>query len=182
MATTTKDKIYSVLAEFSSPGQLLKAAEKVREAGYEKYDCHSPFPIHGMDKAMGLKRSPVGYIAGICGLCGGLFAMWLQWWTSAVDYPIVISGKPLFSYQAFIIVTFGLTILGAALGAVIGMLHINRLPQWFHGNFYSPSFGRFSDDAFFVSIEAGDPMFDAEKVSSFLESIGGQDVEIVRGA
>jgi len=181
VANTAKERTYGVLAEFGSPAKLLEAAKKVHDAGYEKYDCHSPFPIHGMDAAMKLKRSPVGYIAGICGLCGGLFAMWLQWWTSAIDYPLIISGKPMFSYQAYIIVTFGLTILGAALGAVIGMLAINRLPQWFHGNFYSKSFGRFSDNAFLVSIEAEDPGFDADKVSTFLKSIGGQNVEIVRG-
>ncbi len=181
MATAVKEKVYSVLAEFGTPGALLKAAEKVRDAGYQKFDCHSPFPIHGMDAAMGLKRSPVGYIAGVCGLLGGTFAMWLQWWTSAVDYPVVISGKPLFSFQAYIVVTFGLTILGAALGAVIGMLMVNRLPQWFHGVFYSKNFGRFSDDAFFVSIDADDPKFDPEQISSFLESIGGTQIEVVKG-
>lgn len=181
MATAVKDKTYMVLAEFGSPAELLHAAEKVRDAGYMKFDCHSPFPIHGMDAAMGLKRSPVGYIAGICGLLGGIFAMGLQWWTSTVDYPLVISGKPLFSFQAYIVVTFGLTILGAAFGAVIGMLMINRLPQWFHGLFYSKNFSRFSDDAFFVSIEADDPKFDPEQTSSFLESIGGTNIEVVKG-
>ncbi len=182
MATAAKERIYSVLAEFGSAGELLQAAEKVRDAGYKKFDCHSPFPIHGMDAAMGLNRSKVGFIAGICGALGGTFAMWLQWWTSAVDYPMVIAGKPYFSWQAFIIVTFGLTILGAALGAVFGMLILNRLPQWFHGNFYSENFKRFSDDAFFVSIEAEDPKFDAETTGKFLESIGGCRIEVVRGA
>jgi len=181
MAVTAKEQVYSALAEFGSPAELLDAAAKVREVGYKKFDCHSPFPIHGMDAAMGLKRSPVGYISGVCGLLGGAFAMWLQWWTSSVDYPLVISGKPLFSFQAYIIVTFGLVILGAALGAVIGMLFVNRLPQWFHGNFYSESFKRFSDDAFFVSIEADDPKFDESSVILFLESIGGKNIEVVRG-
>ena len=181
MAAPVNEKTYLVLAEFAGPGELLRAAERVREAGYKKYDCHSPFPIHGMDRAMGLGRSAVGYIAGICGLLGGAFAMWLQWWTSTIDYPMVISGKPFFSYQAYIVVTFGLTILGAAFGAVIGMLIVNRLPQWFHGVFYSKNFGRFSNDAFFVSIEAEDPKFDPEQTSRFLESIGGTNVEAVRG-
>ena len=108
--------------------------------------------------------------------------MWLQWWTSAIDYPLIISGKPLFSFQAFIIVTFGLAILGAALGAVIGMLVVNRLPMWFHGNFYSANFRRFSDDAFFVSIDADDTQFEPAKVTSFLESIGASRVELVEGA
>ena len=182
MASMSTERVYSVLAEFGSSGELLRAAGKVRDAGYKKFDCHSPFPIHGMDAAMGLRRSKVGYIAGICGLCGGAFAMWLQWWTSTVDYPLVISGKPLFSFPAYIVVTFGLTILFAALGAVIGMLHLNRLPQWFHGLFYSVRFKRFSDDAFFVSIDADDPGFDANEVQDFLESIGGRNIEVVRGA
>jgi hypothetical protein len=182
MATATKERVYSVLAEFNSPAELLHAAEKVRDAGYRKFDCHSPFPVHGMDAAMGLKRSKVGYIAGICGLCGGCFAMWLQWWTSTVDYPLVISGKPFFSFPAYIIVTFGLTILFAALGAVIGMLHLNRLPMWFHGLFYSENFKRFSDDAFFVSIDADDSRFDVDQARALLESIGGRNIEVVRGA
>lgn len=181
MAAAIGDKVYSVLAEFKSPGELLQAARKVREAGYTKYDCHSPFPIHGMDAAMDLKRSPVGYIAGVGGLVGCVFGMWLQWWTSTIEYPLVISGKPLFSFQAYIIVTFGLTILGAAFGAVFGMLFVNRLPQWFHGNFYSDNFARFSDDAFFVTIESSDPKFEVAQVESFLQSIGGTSVEVVKG-
>lgn len=181
MANPVKEKVYAVLAEFQSSGELLAAAAKVREAGYDKFDCHSPFPIHGMDAAMGLKRSPIGYISGVCAAIGGSIGMWMQWWTSTVGYPLVISGKPLFSFQAFIIVTFGLTILGAAFGAVFGMLIVNRLPQLFHGNFYSDNFRRFSDDGFIVSIEAGDPQFDLTRVESFLQSIGGQNIEVVRG-
>jgi len=181
MAIANRENIYSVLAEFGSPAELLDAARKVREAGYVNFDCHSPFPIHGMDAAMGLKRSPVGYIAGVCGLLGGAFAMWLQWWTSTIDYPLIISGKPLFSYQAYIIVTFGMTILGAAFGAVFGMLFLNKLPKLFHGIFYSDNFKRFSDDAFFISVETEDPKFRDDQVSSFLESIGGRNIEVVRG-
>ena len=184
-ATTTtsaaQEKVYAVLAYFDGVAQLLAAAEKIRDAGYKKWDCHSPFPIHGMDAAMGLKRSPVGYIAGICAFLGGAFAFWLQWWTSAVDYPMVISGKPFNSYQAFVVVTFGFTVLGAAFGALFSMLIINRLPQWFHGVFYSDKFARFSDDGFMVSIEAEDPKFNAEQTVKFLESIGGKDIEVVKG-
>jgi hypothetical protein len=180
MSAPTK-KTYGMIAEFESSGALLHAAEKMRDAGYTTFDCHSPFPIHGMDAAMGLKRSVVGYIAGISGLCGGIFALWLQWYTSAVDYPIVISGKPFFSYVAFVPVTFGLTVLFAALGAVIGMLITNRLPQLFHGWFYSSKFCQFSNDKFFVSVEASDKMYDAGKTKTFLESIGGKHIEVVEG-
>ncbi len=180
MSAPTK-KVYGMIAQFESSGALLHAAEKIRDAGYTTFDCHSPFPIHGMDAAMGLKRSVVGYIAGISAVVGGSFAFWLQWYTSAVDYPLVISGKPFNSFVAFIPVTFGLTVLFAALGAVIGMLITNRLPQHFHGFFYSERFCKFSNDAFVVSVEAGDKMYDANKTRAFLESIGGKHIEVVEG-
>lgn len=180
--STAQDKVYGVLAEFSGPVELLQAAKKVREAGYHRFDCHSPFPIHGMDGAMGLKRSPVGFIAGICGTIGGLGGFALQWWSSSIAYPMVIAGKPFNSYQAFVPVTFGLTVLFAALGAVISMLVLNRLPQWFHGVFYSPRFERVTDDGFFVSIESEDKLFDEQKTRTFLESIGGTHVEVLKGA
>lgn len=180
--STAQDKVYGVLAEFAGPAELLTAAKQVREAGYQRFDCHSPFPIHGMDRAMGLGRSPVGYIAGICGTLGGLGGFVLQYWTSTIAYPMVIAGKPFNSYQAFVPVTFGLTVLCAALGAVISMLVLNRLPQWFHGVFYSPRFERATDDGFFISIEAEDKQFAEQKTRAFLESIGGKSVEVLKGA
>jgi hypothetical protein len=132
-----------------------------------------------MDQAMGLKRSPVGYIAGLGGLIGGSSALLLQWWTSTIDYPIIISGKPLFSYQAYVPVTFGVTVLLAALGAFFGMLIINRLPQLWHMVFHSDNFEKFSDDGFFISLEAGDPKFDESKSQEFLKSIGAVNVEVL---
>lgn len=175
------EQTYAVLAEFADPTALIHAAEKVRDAGYRDFDCHSPFPIHGMDAAMGLKRSPVGYIAGITAFLFGSGAMALQLWINTVDYPLVIAGKPYASVPAFIIVTFGLTILGAALGAVFGMFICNRLPQPFHGLFYSEQFARVTNDRFFVSVDATDPKFDPARVSDFLRSIGGNNIEVVRG-
>ncbi len=177
-----KEKIYGVLGQFGGPNELLAAARKLRDAGYTKFDCHSPFPIHGMDAAMGLKPSIVGYIAGVCGVIGGSFGFWLQWWTSTVDYPMVIAGKPFNSYQAFVPVTFGLTILFAALGAFISGLMTNRLPQWFHGVFYSERFAQVTNDGFFVSIDSDDPKFDSEKNRAYLQSIGASYVEVLRGA
>lgn len=182
MAVHAKEKIYGVIAEFSGPADLLAAAAKVREAGYKKWDVHSPFPIHGMDDAMGAGQSKVGLIAGACGAVGLLSGYLLQWWTQAVDYPQIISGKPYNSYQAWVIVCFGLTILFSALGAVFGMLIINRLPMFFNGLFYSERFSaKVNDDGFFISIEANDHKFDEVKTRSFLESIGGTHLEVVRG-
>jgi hypothetical protein len=176
------EQVYGAIAEFAGPAELLDAARKTREAGYQVWDAHSPFPIHGMDDAMGLGQSRVGFIAGTCGAIGLICGFLLQWWTQSVDYPLVISGKPFNSYQAWVIVCFGLTILFSALGAVFGMLISNRLPMLFNGLFYSDRFStKVCDDAFFISIEAGDTRFDEVKTSAFLESIGGTHVEVVRG-
>ncbi|MCF7806998.1 MAG: DUF3341 domain-containing protein [Candidatus Marinimicrobia bacterium] len=174
-------KPLGVLARFSNPAELIDAAKKVRDAGYQKFDCHSPFPIHGMDDAMGMKRSPLGFIVGAMTLTGAAVGMGLQYWTSTIEYPLVISGKPFFSWQAFIIVTFALFVLFGAFGAVFGMFHLNRLPRLHHPLFYSKQFESVTDDAFFVSIEAEDEKFDATQTQAFLSSIGGSNVEVITG-
>jgi hypothetical protein len=179
-AESTKAGVFGVLAEFAGPADLLHAAEKVRERGLKHWDCHSPFPVHGLDKAMGLGRSPVGLIAGAMALAGFCVGLGLQWWTSAVDYPLVISGKPFFSYPAFVPVTFGLTVLGGALGAFFGMLHLNKLPRPHHELFNSDEFAnRVNDDAFFISIETSDGSMSPDEATQFLESIGATRVEVV---
>lgn len=182
MTMPAKERIYAVIAEFAGPNELLSAAEKVRDAGYKRWDVHSPFPIHGMDDAMGAGQSRVGLIAGACGAVGLVSAFALQYWTQAVDYPQVIAGKPYNSYQAWVVVCFGVTILFSALGAVFSMLMLNRLPMWFNGLFYSERFSaKVNDDGFFISIEAEDAKFDPTKTEAFLQSIGGGHVEVVRG-
>lgn len=173
-------KVMGIIARFGNTADLLNAAEKTRDAGYKKFDCHSPFPIHGMDKAMGLKRSGLGWLVGLSGIIGTTSALALQWWTSTIDYPIVISGKPLFSFQAYVPVTFAVGVLLSAFAALFGMLILNGLPRLFHPVFYSNRFSRFSDDSFFISVESDDPKFDPEKTGKFLESIGGKDIELLR--
>lgn len=168
-----------VLAEFESPKELLKAAKKVREAGYDNFDCHSPFPIHGMDQAMQLKRSPIGYIVGTAGTMGLLSMIALTYYTNIWGYPMVISGKPYFSWQAFIPVFFAVTILLSAFGAFFGMLFLNKLPRLFHPLFNSENFSRVTDGGFFLSIEFDDPLFNDAKVTDFLKSIGAGNVEVV---
>lgn len=175
-------EVLGILARFEGTGQLLAAARKLREAGYRKFDCHSPFPIHGMDAAMGLGRSPLGWIVGLAATIGAGGGLALQWWTSTIDLPLIISGKPFFSYPAYVPVTFGLGVLLAAVAAVIGMLALNGLPRLNHPVFHSNRFARFSDDGFFVSVEVGDAKFDAQATARFLESIGGLDVELLREA
>jgi len=175
------NKPLGVLARFANPAELIEAAKKVRDAGYTKFDCHSPFPIHGMDAAMGMKQSPLGFIVGAMTITGAAVGMGLQYWASTIEYPLVISGKPFFSWQAFIIITFALFVLFGAFGSVLGMFHLNRLPRLHHPLFYSDQFERVTDDAFFVSIEAEDEKFDETQTKAFLDSIGGSDVELISG-
>jgi len=174
------NKTEGMLAEFENPAQLIQAAEKLRDSTYKKFDCHSPFPIHGMDKAMGEKRSYLGWIVGAVAFIGFTAGFGLEWWTSAVDYPLVISGKPFFSYQAYGPVAFAMMVLLSALTALLGMLIINKLPRYHHPVFHSDRFARVSDDAFFVSIEASDPEFDEQKTAEFLKSIGGSNIELLK--
>lgn len=169
-----------MLATFDNPAALLAAASEIRSAGYEKYDCHSPFPIHGMDAAMGLKRSPLGWVAGLFALGGGGIALALQWWTSSIDYPIVISGKPFFSFQAYVPVTFALAVLAAAFAATFGMLIINRLPRYHHPLFYSDRFAP-ADADFYISLEVSDVRFDVQGTRQFLKSLGGKNIEMIEG-
>lgn len=173
-------RILGLMAHFDNPAALLEAAQKVRNAGYKKFDCHSPFPIHGMDRAMGLKRSSLGWLVGAAALAGTSGALALQWWSSSVAYPLVISGKPFFSFQAYVPVTFALGVLLSAFTALVGMLAFNGLPRLHHPVFYSDNFARTSNDAFFISIEADDPLFEIEKTSAFLTSTGGKNPEVLK--
>ena len=129
---------------------------------------------------MGLKRSIVGYIVGIGCFLGASGGFLLQWWSSTIEYPIVISGKPFFSWQAYMIITFVLMVLGGAFAALIGMLHLNRMPTLHHSLFNSENFKKATDDGFFVSIESKDPQFDLEETMELLKSIGGTNIEEVQ--
>ncbi len=170
---------FGYLAEFNTPRELIHAASVMRDAGYTKFDAHSPFPIHGMDDAMGLKPSILGWIV----LCGGSIGLTtgivLQWWVSTTAYPLVISGKPLFSYQAFVPVTFELMVLFSAFAAVFGMFAINGLPRWYHSLFNNESFAKATSHGFFISVEAKDPLFNTEITRSVLENAGGHNVSLV---
>lgn len=174
------DQVYGLLAEFPDPGALLHAAEAVREDGYRHFDTHSPFPIHGMDDAMGLGNSKVGYFAFLGGVTGFVTAYVLQWWTGAVDYPLNISGKPFFAVEPSVPIMFELTVLFAAFGAVAGMLALNGLPRPYNPLFYSERFKGASDDRFFLHIAASDDQFDAEETARMLRSIGAFHIELVQ--
>ena len=154
---------YGMLAEYASPAVLYQACEAVRDAGYKRWDAHTPFPVHGLERAMGLRRSKLPWIVFVLAMGGALGGFLLQTWVHSLEYPSVISGKPLFAWPAYIPVTFELAVLGGALGAVFGMFALNRLPRHHHPVFASRGFERASDDRFFISIEAHDPRFDADR-------------------
>ena len=170
-------KLLGYLVEFEDPHALLHACETVRDAGYQRWDAHTPFPVHGLNDAMGLKPSKLPYLALGGGVTGLGLALVMQWWMNAIDYPYVISGKPIFSLPANIPVIFELTVLLAAFGTFFGMLFLNGLPRFHHPVFYSERISRFSNDRFFISIEATDQRFDEHSTLKLLEGLGGTAVE-----
>lgn len=179
MAITEKSKIHGMVADFDSPDTLLAAVRATREAGYTKFEAYTPFPIHGIDEAMGAKQSNLGYFVICCGAVGLTTAILLQWWTGAVDYPLVIAGKPMFAFEPSIPIIFELTVLLSAFAAVFGMLALNGLPRLYHPIFnYSGARGA-SDDRFLLVIEASDRAFDAEATREFMKSKGAQKTELV---
>ncbi len=177
----TPSKIWGLLAEFETPGKLIEACSEVRERGYSNWDAHCPFPVHGLQTAMGLRPSRVPLFVLVLALSGAVIGMLMQWWVSTQGYALVISGKPLFSWPAFIPITFECAILGGATGAIFGFLFLARLPQPHHELFESERFERVTDDAFFISIEASDPGFDREKTQALLEGLGATHVESITG-
>jgi hypothetical protein len=175
-----EEEAEGVVAEFENPGALLEAAEKIRDAGYKRFEVYSPFPIHGMDDAMGLKQSPLGFIVFAVGSIGCIGALLLQWWTSAVDYPIVYSGKPYFALPAFVPITFELTVILSGFTAMVGMFALNRMPRFFHPMFYSENFcKKASDDGFFAAIFVWDEKFNVREVKQFFKDIGGKNIEVI---
>ncbi len=165
-------EVYGLIAEFETPGQLLKAARRAREEGYRKMDAYSPFPIEGLSEEVGFHHTRLPAIVLIAGIVGGLSGFGMQYWISKIDYPLNVGGRPLNSWPSFIPVTFELTILFAALSAVIGMIVLNGLPMPYHPVFGAPTFARASEDRFFLAIEATDAKFDRKETRVFLESLG----------
>ena len=169
---------FGVLAEFKDPAGLFHAAEKTCSAGYTQYETYSPFPIHGMDKAMNLKESILGWIVAAGGSIGLIGALTMQWWMGT-DYPYILSGKEFFAYPAAVPVAFELMVLLAAFAAVFGMFTLNGLPQLYHPLLKSKLFKGVTNDKFFIAIEATDKKYNTAKVSSFLNSIGAINVEVI---
>lgn len=168
--------IWGVIAEFENPARLYEAAGYAQQEGYLKYEAWSPFPIHGIEKPMKLPGSKVPWVTLAGGLTGLSIATAMQWWMGGIDYPIVIGGKPLFTWEPSVPIMFELSILLSAFGTVIGMLVLNGLPKPSHPlDKYEP-FRRVTDDKFFITIEASDPRFDIDTAKAFLVEHGGTNV------
>ena len=163
--------IYGLLAEFDDPTSLVEAATQARQAGFTSLDAYSPFPIEELHEALGSHHTRLPLVVLIGGLVGCAGGYGLQYWASAIAYPLNVGGKPLHSWPAFIPVTFECTILVAALSAVLGMLALNGLPMPYHPVFNAERFARASRDRFFLCIESDDPHFDREGTRRFLEAL-----------
>ncbi len=178
-STKSDKKLFGVLAEFRNPGELIQIARTVNRNGYRDYDTYSPFPIHGMDKAMDLKKSKLGWVVFLHGLLGFSGAIAMIYYMSVVNYPLNISGKSLMNIPAWVPVIFEMTILLSAFGATFGMFFLNGLPRFNHPLFNSKQFEKVTDDGFFVCIEADDPQFEIEKVRKLFKDQGAVHVEEV---
>jgi hypothetical protein len=168
-----------LLAQFETPDEIIGAAARVRDAGYQKWDVHTPYPVHGMDAAMGLSDSRLGWVVLGSGLTGLLAAIAMMQWMNGYDYPLVIGGKPPEAYASMVPIMFELTVLISAFGATFGMFGLNRIPRHHHPVFYSERFEACSNDKFFISIEAEDKQFDPNATRAFLEGLEPSHVELI---
>jgi hypothetical protein len=168
-----------MLAEFDSATALVAAAHHTHEAGYQKIDAYSPFPVEGLAEAIGFHKNNVPLVVLIGGLIGGLSGYAMQYWISAIAYPINVGGKPYHSWPAFIVVTFEMTILFAVLAAVFGMLALNGLPMPYHPVFNVPRFAFATKDRFFLIVFSSDPQYDGVRTRQFLEGLSPKSISEV---
>ena len=174
---TGKPLPWGLLAQYEDPHAIFGACEKVRDAGYEKWDACTPFPVHGLDKAMGLKPSVLPWIVLVVGLSGSTFMLWFETYAMGNLYPMVVGGKPLFSLPAFVPIWYEITVLSSCITAFLSNWILSGLPQPNHPAFNSKAFERVTDDKFFIMIESQDPKFDLEKTRELLASSGASHVE-----
>src|SRR5438094_6543177 len=170
---------YGILAEFDSTAAALYAAEKVRDAGFRHWDVFTPFPVHGMDRAMGMKNSQVGWFSFLGGCTGYALGMLMIWYMNAHDYGIVVGGKPMFSPFSAFPPSYELTILLGAFGSLFGMLFLNRLPRLHHPLLKNKRFSLVTHDRFFIVIECADPKYSEAETRKLLEEAGSSHIEVV---
>src|SRR6478735_313194 len=172
-------KGYGMIAEYTTAASVMHAAEKVRDSGFRKWDVFTPFPIHGMDEAMGIKNSKVGWFSFFGGVTGYTSGMLMIWWMNAIDYPIIIGGKPMFSPFGAFPPSYELTILLGSFGAIFGMLFMNKLPRLHHPLLKHKRFALATHDKFFVVIETADPKYSETETRKLLEAAGSKRIEMV---
>jgi hypothetical protein len=165
------ENLHGIMAEFARPEELLAAARAAYDAGYRKMDAYSPYAVDGVAEAIGFRKTKVPLIVLIGGICGGLTAYAMQWYSAVIDYPLNVGGRPPHSWPAFVPITFELTVLFAAIAGLIGMLALDGLPKLYHPVFNAPEFKLASQTRFFLCIEAKDRIFHADEVRAFLESL-----------
>ncbi|MEP6788223.1 MAG: DUF3341 domain-containing protein [Acidobacteriota bacterium] len=170
------NNLHGILAEFDTATELVDAARQVRDAGYTKTDAFTPFPLHEIDEALGIKRSILPYLIFAGGITGLVSGLGLTYFVHVIDWPINVGGRPAFSLPAFIPPMFELTILFAAFVAVFGMLFLNGLPSPYHPVFNVPRFALATREKFFLIIESVDPQYDYEKTRAFMETLNAQEV------
>ena len=170
-APIRKPSLWGLMAEFDTPADLVRACRAAREAGYRRMDAYTPYPIEELSEAMGMHRLRLPLIVLLGGIVGGLAGLALQYYTTVIDYPINVGGRPFFSWPSFIPITFECTVLFAAFSAVLGMLALNGLPMPYHPLFNVPRFALATRDRFFLCIEATDPQFDRDATRRFLERL-----------
>lgn len=173
-------KVFGLAAEYDTPHDLLEAVKAVRAAGFTHIDTHTPFPIHGMDAAMGLPPTKLPYMVLAGGLTGTASAFALQWWMNAFDYAFRIGGKPFLSYQAYVPICFELTVLLSAFTTVFGLFALCRLPRPYHPLFTHARFARVTDDGFILSLESADPNWDEAKAREAMAKAGGKEITLIR--
>jgi len=180
MAMPNNRKLYGLTALFTKPDDIIKAANKVAAEGYTKWDVNTPYPVHGMDGAMNLKPSKLGFITLFFGLSGTASALLLMWFTLSVDFPMVIGGKPFFALPAFIPVTFELTVLLATVSTAVAMFVVFfNLPSNYHPLNNTAYMSKVSLDHFGIVVESSDPKFDEVKVTELLKSLNPESVDAV---
>jgi len=171
-----KTKTVGTVGLFDEPNELVRAAAAVRDAGFSKWDCHTPYPVHGLDRAMGIKTSPIGIICLASGFVGIGVAVLMQWWMSAVDYPVRIGGKPMFSWPAFVPITFEMFVLFAALATMGSMLWFTKLGRWHSPLHDTGVMHEVTSNRFAVVLEAKDEKYSEEKATQLLTEAGCTDI------
>ncbi len=163
--------LYGLMAEFTSGEALVGAVRRAREAGYDRIEAYSPFPVEGMSDAIGFTGSRVPFFTLVGGIAGGVGGYFLQWYSAVIDYPINVGGRPLHSWPEFIPATFEMTVLFAALTAVVAMLLANGLPRLNHPIFEAKDFDLATRNRFFLCLRAGEPKFEPDSARRFLASL-----------